>query len=76
MAKRRLLCAVLLARMVSCAMGVEVPRPTLPEKTAVPSTMSAGVEEAAVEVALCPTLRPVRTRSASAVVYPASETAR
>jgi hypothetical protein len=34
---------VLLASMVSCAIGVVVPRPTKPAKYAVPCTMSAGV---------------------------------
>ena len=56
--------------------GVEVPKPTLPEKTLVPQTVSAGVLDAAVEVALCPTVKSVRTARPSAVVYPASETER
>ena len=42
--------------------------PTLPEKTDVPLTMSAGVEVAAVDVPLCPTVKSVRTERLSADV--------
>ena len=56
--------------------GVEVLNPMLDEKTARPSTVSAGVLDAAVEVALWPIRKPVRTNISSACVYPESETVR
>ena len=56
--------------------GEVVPMPTLPENVEIPETMNAGVLVEVVEVALCPTRSSVRTESVSAVVCPASETAK
>ena len=52
----------------SLAYGDVVPMPTLLKKLEMPETISAGVLDAAVEVALCPTRSSVRTASDSVVV--------